>query len=257
MENETKKTCAIFTLVKDESYFLKLWLDHYKRYFKNEDIYVLDHQSIDGGTDNLDVNVIKIYNELGFDYQFLSDTSHDQQKKLLEKYKCVIFTDVDELLYCLDRRLDVMIGEFVEDEDIDYLTCCAYEVTQDVKKEDFINASDDIFSARKNWFRTNIYDKTLVTKIPLKWDYGFHNIIHRNNIFKYNLYMAHLHRCDWNMMYNRHMFRVENWQLTHYGGYGGRHKLSTVKGIHDYYMDFYTPLTIIPEQHKYAIIGQN
>ena len=47
----TKKKCAVFTIVKNENYFLPIWLKHYKRYFDNSDIYVLDHQSNDGSTD--------------------------------------------------------------------------------------------------------------------------------------------------------------------------------------------------------------
>jgi hypothetical protein len=79
-----KKKCAVYTIVKNENYFLPKWIKHFTKYFDNSDIYILDHQSSDGSTSNLDVNVIEVINELAFDHQWLLDTVENYQSVLLE-----------------------------------------------------------------------------------------------------------------------------------------------------------------------------
>ena len=76
------KKCAVFVMVKDEGYFLPKWLGYYKQFFKPEDIYVLDHQSSDGSTQNLDVNVIHVTNDVAVDHTWIVNTIQDQQRKL-------------------------------------------------------------------------------------------------------------------------------------------------------------------------------
>jgi hypothetical protein len=100
-----KKKCAVFTMVKNENYFLPIWLKHYKRYFDNSDIYILDHQSNDGSTEELDVNVELVINELAFDHQWLVNTVQNFQVKLLEQYESVLFAEADELVYTIGKPL--------------------------------------------------------------------------------------------------------------------------------------------------------
>ena len=102
-----KKKCAVFTIVKNENYFLPIWLKHYKKYFNNSDIYVLDHQSNDGSTNNLDVNVIRIDYKLAFDHHWLVQTVQQQQTKLLEEYESVLFAEVDEIIYTVNEPLNI------------------------------------------------------------------------------------------------------------------------------------------------------
>ena len=55
-----KKKCAVFTMVKNENYFLPIWLKHYKKFFSNEDIFILDHQSNDGSIISTDVTIYQM-----------------------------------------------------------------------------------------------------------------------------------------------------------------------------------------------------
>jgi hypothetical protein len=68
------KDCAVFTIVKNEKLFLPIWIKHYKKFFDDSDIYILDHESNDDSTKNLDVNVIPVYNEFTFDQNWLINT---------------------------------------------------------------------------------------------------------------------------------------------------------------------------------------
>ena len=49
------KDCAVFTIVKNEKLFLPIWIKHYKKFFDNYDIYILDHESNDDSTKNLGI----------------------------------------------------------------------------------------------------------------------------------------------------------------------------------------------------------
>ena len=79
MYSHNNQKCALLTIVKNEKTFLPIWLRHYKNYFNDEDIYVLNHESNDNSTDHLEVNVFDIYNPLGFDHQWLVDTIKEYQ----------------------------------------------------------------------------------------------------------------------------------------------------------------------------------
>jgi len=57
-----KSKLAVLTHVRDEKDMLPLWLAHYKKHVPKESLYVIDHDSVDGSTEGLDVEVIKASN---------------------------------------------------------------------------------------------------------------------------------------------------------------------------------------------------
>jgi hypothetical protein len=249
-----KKKCAVFTIVKNENYYLPIWLKHYKKQFNTEDIYILDHQSTDGSTQDLDVNVIPIVNELAFDHQWLVNIIQDFQKHLLQEYESVLFAESDELVYSLDGRLDLLIDKFLSDPNINFLSCHSHEVIQDLKNEPSLSRTDEILKHRNNWFYWSMYDKTLLTKIPLHYEWGFHNTIGQPKNFKYDLFLLHLHRCDFELMLERHEERATKWKMKEDGG-GGQHRISEREALLKFFHD--TPSTIesIPQNHKNALDG--
>jgi len=249
-----KRKCAVFTIVKNENYYLPIWLKHYKKYFNNEDIYVLDHQSTDGSTQNLDVNVIPLVNELAFDHQWLVNVISDFQHHLLQGYESVLFAESDELIYSLDEDLNVLIDKFVLDPDINFLSCHSHEVIQDLENEPSLNKTDEILKHRNNWFYWDMYDKTLLTKIPLQYEWGFHNTIGYPKNFKYDLFLLHLHRCDFELMLERHEERANKWKLKEDGG-GFQHRISDKEELLKFFHSIPTPIESIPQSHKNALDG--
>lgn len=248
-----KKKCAIFTIVKNEYYFLPKWIQHYSKFFDKKDLYILDHESNDGSTDNLDVNVKKIIYNLAFDHQWLVDTIQNFQKELLEKYECVIFAESDELLYSLDKDLNLIIDDFLKIND-PYLTSVGYEVIQDIQNEKFLNDSEKIMINRNYWFRHSLYDKTLISKIPLRWQWGFHDIIEAPKNFSFNLYLAHLHRCDFKLMVKRHQERATKWNLKNDENHGFQHKIKEESEILKYFESIPSKIETIPSEHKNLLI---
>lgn len=246
------KKCAVFVMVKDEGYFLPKWLGYYKQFFKPEDIYVLDHQSSDGSTQNLDVNVIHVTNDIAVDHTWIVNTIQDQQRKLLENYRCVLFAESDEIVYPLFQTLDNYIDKFLDGQD-EYITCIGYEMMQDLEKEKPLSADDPILPNRKHWFRHPLYDKTLLSKVPLNWAWGFHSQ-DKPNIHR-GLYLLHLHRHDFEMMLKRHEMRVVKWKIKDDGNSSYQFKISQRDELLKYFYEQCKEPQLIPAEHLSSIRG--
>jgi hypothetical protein len=248
-----KKKCAVFTIVKNESYFLPIWLKHFKQFFSNEDIYILDHQSNDGSTTNLDVNVISVYNEKTFDHVWLVDQVQIMQQNLLKKYECVLFCEADELIYTINENFNDVIGKFLKDDNTKFISVRSHELVQDLENEAFISETDKIFENRNKWFHWEMYDKSLLSKIPLYWVIGFHNTTNYVKDFTYELFLVHLHRADFELMMKRHIDRAK-WNHKHDGG-----GLQNLTDNRDFLLNKYFKYTegkeleLIPFKHKEAL----
>jgi hypothetical protein len=249
-----KKKVAVFTIVKNESFFLPIWIKHYSKFFNKEDLYVLDHQSTDDSTINLDVNVVQVTNDLAFDHQWLVDTVKNFQVKLLDSYECVIFAESDELLYSTDMPFTEFVNKFIDSDD-SYLTCEGYEMIQNLENEIPLTPNNLIMPNRNYWFRTTMYDKTLISKIPLDWEWGFHSVSGKTNKFGSNLFMCHLHRCDFELMLRRHEERAKKWNLKDDGLAGYQHRIGDRDGVLRYFNDIRSTVTEIPQLHKLSLYG--
>ena len=114
-----KKRAAAFTIVKNENYFLKKWIDHYSKYYNLSDLFVLDHYSKDESTKNLDVNVFQPDingGELAYDHDWMKSWIEKTYKDLLNDYECVMFTDVDEIIFTVDKPFNQVIEDFLNDK---------------------------------------------------------------------------------------------------------------------------------------------
>lgn len=211
-----KRKCAVFTIVKNEKYFLPIWLKHYKKYFENKDILILDHMSTDGSTSGLDVESIKVHNPNGedevFDTSWLLHTVKYFQAKLFEHYQSVLFTEVDELVYSLKIPLNKTIDNFLK-SDSRFATCTGYEIVQNLKKEHALK-SNEFVKERNYWIRAYAYNKTLLSKVPLDWKGGFHQIRSEEVDNSFDLFLCHLHRMDLNLMLKRNVERIKNFTIS-------------------------------------------
>lgn len=226
-----KKTKCVFTIVKNEKFFLPIWLEYYKKHFDCEDIFILAHDCDDGSTENLDVNVINIHNDVAFDHGWLLNTVKNFQCKLLEIYEVCVFVEVDEILISSEMDLGDLLSKFKTTQDL-VLTCRGYELIHDVENEPSIkNSLTDIRKFRKYYYSEYAYDKTVISKIPLDWTYGFHEVnnIHRN--YKYDLILLHLHRVDLNSLIERQVNR-SNWNFSN-DRMGEQNKITIEQKIRD------------------------
>lgn len=244
-----KKKCAVFTIVKDEKFFLPIWLKHYKKFFNNEDIYILDHESTDGSTKNLDVNVQLITNDVTFDHVWLLSVVKYFQRDLLKRYEAVLFVEVDEIVYSIEKNLSETIEDFLK-SDLPYITCNGHDVYHRYEEEPNLSENKNILVDRKWWYYHDAYDKTLLSKVPIDWFTGFHQEIQPKRR-QDDYYLLHLHRLDWEVLAKRHEERA-SWKKAN-DGLGDYNKVSEREKVLEYYIDIPNPLTEIDQRHKIAL----
>lgn len=168
----------------------------------------------------------------------------------------VIFTESDEILYGYNQRLDDLIESFRVNENIKYLTSIGYEVMQDLGTENHLSVSDLIIPNRNYWFRYTQYDKTLISKMPLKWQVGFHHCNYPKSFG--NLFMMHLHRVDFELMLERHHIRANKWNLKKEDvaiGWGTYHGVGDREKLLDYFNTIPSPKELIPQEHRNSVYG--
>jgi len=189
-----KRRCAVFTLQRNEHFHLPLWIRYYGQHFDRQDMYVLDHDSDEASTlltlmDFQDAggNVHTRHHELTFDHAWLLDTVHAFQRLLLAEYRYVLFTDCDEWVVPSEGGL----REFIEDAAEPAYRCTGYEVIVD------------------NQYRWQLYDKTLLSRVPLTWIPGYH---FSKPEFPVNgdLLLYHLHRLDFAAAWDK----LKRWRVT-------------------------------------------
>jgi hypothetical protein len=196
-------------MVKNEKWFLPIWLNYYSKFFEERDIYVINHASTDDSIQLVKeqykkINIVNLTYE-PFDDIFKVNEIKKLQTALLGQYKCTLYSDPDELVmpYSAEGGLDLSdyIDNFIKSEDVAIKTN-GWEVIQLPKKSELaIDLTKPILSQRSYWFHSpQWYSKVLLSKTPLNWSPGLHLA---SNIFKFDpaLYLVHLHRIDYDLSY--------------------------------------------------------
>lgn len=209
MSNQ-KKDFAVFSICKNEKFYLPKFINHYSKFIDKEDIYILDHMSEDGSTKNLDVNVLPVNHDIAFDHFWLKTTVQNFQRDLLEKYKVVIFAECDEFLFSRDCDFRGYLEEFLEsNRELDRAQ--GMEVIHDFDREPNLVLEKPILEQRDYWAYDSRFSKSLVSKIPCVWDVGFHFTLQPPQIPESNnLILMHMHFCDLNYNTTRTLHRIKN-----------------------------------------------
>jgi uncharacterized protein YxjI len=249
-----KRKCAVFTMARNERVFLPIWLNYYSKFFPQEDIFVLDHLTDDGSTENLKCNVLRLDYELAYDEEWRVTTFQNKVKELLSSYECVICTDTDELLFSPNLPLDKLIDEFLLTDQF-FLTCTGYEIMQNEQLETAFNVNGGLLKQRSFWFRNGGMDKSLITKIPLYWELGFHNVFAPTNVknYAYDLICLHLHRFDWQLMLERHLEHF-SWKQKERHGISWHYLLNQEADIRAVFESPINHLVAIPENIKETLL---
>lgn len=210
------KKISIFTIIQNEDFFLNIWLNYYKKFFSNEDIYILNHSSttptclkILSEQKAAGVNIVNIHRDVSFDHAWLRNTVEKFQSFLLQSYECVVFAECDEIISpnpsTFNRGLYNFILERFKSTGLDILKCAGFNVEHDVVNEPDIDLSKKVLMQRNKWRRTFIYDKPLISKVPCEWVNGFHTLSSGENVpLNTDLILIHLHKMDYKLCINKH-----------------------------------------------------
>jgi hypothetical protein len=244
---------AAFTIVHNEPVMLPLWLDYYGRHFDPDDLYVLDHDSTDGSTADLDgrCHVVPVHREAAFDHHWLKSTVEQFQEFLLRSYDAVLFAEADEFVLADPRRypgLDAYIAGLTRPA----ARCLGFNVVHQ-PGEPPLRPDAPLLTQRRYWHASLIYSKRLLSRIPLRWSDGFHH--------EYNapddppdpeLLLVHLHRVDYEMSLARHRAAAaRDWnEADVVNGFGAQNRIVGASEFDEWFYrgaDLDAPPELIPE----------
>jgi hypothetical protein len=98
---------AVLTMARDEAVLLPKWLGYYGAQVGVENLYIVDDNSRDGGTDGLACNVLRVPEIRGGQFEVArSRVLGGLADALLALYDAVLFVDVDEFVVADPLRFD-------------------------------------------------------------------------------------------------------------------------------------------------------
>lgn len=195
-----KKLCAVFTMVKDEKFNLPLWIDYYGKIFGYDNIYVMDHDTEDGSTDNLPCEVTKYHHKYRYNAQWMLDRLFEKQDELFQRYHYTIHPDVDEFIIPDPNRHNNLRSYVKQlyDGGIKTIACRGYEVLHRRFIEPPLDWSNrPVMKQRKYWTHLTTYDKPIVTAKKLGWVQGKHFDSREKHPRDDSLILCHIHRIDY------------------------------------------------------------
>ena len=164
---------AVICMIKNEPVFLPTWLRHYRQWFDDEDIYILDNESDDNSTVGLTVNleVVKCSGKY-FDHFCIMDHAARKTAELLAAgYRAVLFTEADELVvsnHGLRQHMCRFTKAFTR-------TVCV-DMYHKTSEEAPIKWDQPLAPQRKYGSPNPMMNKPLLVTVPVSWSVGFHNI---------------------------------------------------------------------------------
>eukprot|EP00277_Geminigera_cryophila_P006415 CAMPEP_0179429706 /NCGR_PEP_ID=MMETSP0799-20121207/15003_1 /TAXON_ID=46947 /ORGANISM="Geminigera cryophila, Strain CCMP2564" /LENGTH=327 /DNA_ID=CAMNT_0021205719 /DNA_START=198 /DNA_END=1181 /DNA_ORIENTATION=+ len=208
------KPLAIFTYVRNEPIFLPIMLKHYAAHVDPMDIYVLDNDSYDNCTLNIQNHVINIHNAKYFDHDWLIHQVTRFAGALLKQgYQRILFGDVDELVVPNPSKYKGGLLEYVSklNNTTNIVRVTAFHVIHDTSVDPReIDLDRPILRQRHLWCRQKLYDKPLLTNKPLKWTPGFHGFRDDEDVAPDpDLVMFHLHYIDFNLNMKRVVWKLQ------------------------------------------------
>lgn len=190
------KRIAAITMVRNDDFFLRKWVEYYGRELGAENIYVyLDgtDQTIPddiAGSANI-IPVERIEGNVSRADRGRINFLSKRAEELFGRYEIIIGTDVDEFL-AVDPALGESLGEYLSHVKIEpSLSGLGIDVGQNLNSESEIDASKPFLSQRRYGYLSSRYTKSSVISRPLSWGSGFHRVRWHNFRIDPNLYLFH------------------------------------------------------------------
>jgi hypothetical protein len=188
------RSVAIFTMVYNENVNLPIWMRHYRRIAPTARLFVIDHSSDDSSTDQLDGATRIWLPRDKFDERDRAFLVTSLQQGLLRYYDSVIYTDCDEMLVPNPAQ-SATIEEHLAKSRLAFASPIGISIIHIVDVEPALDFSQPLLAQRRfGKFHSHLC-KPIVSRIPLKWEVGFH-LCDRPFQVDRGLYLFHLKQID-------------------------------------------------------------
>ena len=192
---------AVFTYVYSDIPFIDVWLRHYTRYF--DDIYIFNigfNNILDKYKNKYKFTEIKVEKDFEYKAPYVLDIIEAKYKEYLKDFQWVMYSDIDEIILP-NPALYTSFEHYIQEMKQPYLYCHGFEVLHEQEPE--IIWDRPLLMQREYWLRQPVYDKPLLTSVPLKHVEGLHEIegsgdpkrgiLQRGD---QSLFLIHIHRID-------------------------------------------------------------
>jgi hypothetical protein len=230
--------CAVYTITYNDPEFLNIWIRYFITQFPSQDVFVLNHHSsaisdpsrVKKYEDFIEktvpskypgVRIIDLYGEkTGFPMYFFIKTADIFQRRLFRYgYKCVILTDVDEMIIAdpepYPQGLKQYLTSFVADSaktatrahgfilgQVSSLVPAGPSATVPKKQQERLldkplQWEQSLFDQRNYWAVQPKYSKPILSKMPVRHYPGFHNLYYPKPVkLDTKLILLHLRDMD-------------------------------------------------------------
>ncbi len=188
------KPLAFITIVRNESFFLSRWVEYYGR--TGADLFVLDHESDDGSTDNLPAGVtrIPVWHPECERAAWLLEIIQGTMEELLQRYDRVGYFEVDEFAVPNPHRWQ-NLKAFLDEHPHDFISLQGMSVIQQPGDPPPPAVGEPLLAGR-SWKRDERYDMTLIGRQVPRWKIGRHGLEDRPNGPDMGLALVHCHYLD-------------------------------------------------------------
>lgn len=206
-----KKKIAAITMVRDDDFFLRKWVDYYGKELGRDNLYILfdgEDQKVADFCEGTHTFIHKrLNNRIVEGERMRLGLLSDKAQELLEKegYDLVIGVDCDEFIV-VDPKLDKGLIDFLSEQPIDYtISPLGVDIGQHLEKESEIDSNRNFLEQRRFGFLDTRYTKGSIIAKPVRWGRGFHRVKGHNFHICPDLYLFHFGCIDMKRMRERFM----------------------------------------------------
>ena len=210
MNHELKRIAAI-TMVRDDDFFLRKWVDYYGKELGRDNLYILfdgEDQKVPAFCEGTHTYIHKrLSNQIVEGERVRLGLLSDKAADLLEKegYDLVIGVDCDEFIV-VDPKLGKGLAEYLSEQPIDFtISPLGVDIGQHLEKESEIDGNRKFLEQRRFGFLDTRYTKGSIIAKPVRWGRGFHRVRGHNFHICPDLYLFHFGCIDMKRMRERFM----------------------------------------------------
>ena len=200
MHRKTKRI-AVLTMVRNDEFFLRKWVEYYGRELGEENLYIYFDGEDQTIPDFCNGTNARLHPKLGTQVvaaekarlKFLSERAAELFAK---GYDLVIGVDADEYIV-VDPKLGVGLAEYLSMQDIDIsLSPLGIDFGQKLGEEMELSFDNTFLSQRHYAQIGTRYTKPSIVARPCRWGSGFHRVKGHNFHIAKDLYLMHFGYAD-------------------------------------------------------------
>ncbi|MDE6649091.1 MAG: glycosyltransferase family 2 protein [Muribaculaceae bacterium] len=205
------KKIAAITMVRDDDFFLRKWVEYYGKELGRENLYILfdgEDQKVPDFCKGTHTYIHKrLNNRIVEGERMRLGLLSDKAAELLEKdgYDIIIGVDCDEFII-VDPKVGKGLAEYLSAQDIDFtISPLGVDIGQHLDKESEIDGNAKFLQQRRFAYLDTRYTKGSIIAKPIRWGRGFHRVKGHNFHICPDLYLFHFGCIDMKRMRERFM----------------------------------------------------